>query len=305
MRSDRAVAKAIACGTAVVGDISNTLATFGPLARSRLAAVVFLRADSVQSADPRGFVEHAHQKIAALMRPSVARGASRPNAPYSVSAAGVRALRHAVDRDPFSAVQRASAESVEEVEFVLTAGRALRELLEERACGIRTGRGRRSARFSTSMSAASSMGRPRRARRADDDGGSGSARRAGRHTGDLPRSNGIPAPARRRLGTSTNRASTSLWEQTAWRAAPDLNVFRRAGDAAGARAGCAGLGPPRQRRHERARGRSDFDAEYGPSSRGKRARLLAVDIPPGTVDVEDTWSAGSARTDKVDRIGNC
>src|SRR6266540_121159 len=38
---DRAIAEAVASGTALVGDISNTLVTFAPLARSPLAAVVF------------------------------------------------------------------------------------------------------------------------------------------------------------------------------------------------------------------------------------------------------------------------
>src|SRR6476660_8031328 len=38
---DSAVKEAVAYGTAVVGDISNTLVTFDPLRRSRLAAVVF------------------------------------------------------------------------------------------------------------------------------------------------------------------------------------------------------------------------------------------------------------------------
>jgi hypothetical protein len=32
---DRAVRKAECCGTAIVGDISDTLVTFGPLTRSR------------------------------------------------------------------------------------------------------------------------------------------------------------------------------------------------------------------------------------------------------------------------------
>src|SRR4029079_132629 len=38
---DDAIVRAIASGTAVVGDISNTLVSFAALARSRLAAVVF------------------------------------------------------------------------------------------------------------------------------------------------------------------------------------------------------------------------------------------------------------------------
>src|SRR5213595_2564230 len=38
---DAALRECVACGTAIVGDISNTLVTFDPLARSSLAAIVF------------------------------------------------------------------------------------------------------------------------------------------------------------------------------------------------------------------------------------------------------------------------
>jgi len=38
---ERGIGEAVGCGTAIVGDISNTLVTFGPLTRSPLAAIVF------------------------------------------------------------------------------------------------------------------------------------------------------------------------------------------------------------------------------------------------------------------------
>ena len=53
----RASPKRSACGTAVVGDISNTLVTFDPLTRSPLAGVVFYELIRFNAPDPAGFVE--------------------------------------------------------------------------------------------------------------------------------------------------------------------------------------------------------------------------------------------------------
>ena len=48
---DRGIDEAVAAGTALVGDISNTLVTFDPLARSPLAAVVFYELIRFNAAD--------------------------------------------------------------------------------------------------------------------------------------------------------------------------------------------------------------------------------------------------------------
>jgi cytosine/adenosine deaminase-related metal-dependent hydrolase len=73
--------------------------------------------------------------------------------------------------------------------------------------------------------------------------------------------------------------------------APDLNVF---GELATLRAlapavPASALLDSATRQGARALG---FDAEYGTIEPGKRARLLAVDIPPGTVDVEEYLVGG-------------
>ena len=73
--------------------------------------------------------------------------------------------------------------------------------------------------------------------------------------------------------------------------APDLNVF---GELATLRAlapavPASALLDSATREGARALG---FDAEYGTIEPGKRARLLAVDIPPGTVDVEEYLVGG-------------
>ncbi len=62
--SAAALTEAVACGTAIVGDISNTLVTFAPLARSSLAAVVFYELIRFNTPDPAGVVAKAITKLA-------------------------------------------------------------------------------------------------------------------------------------------------------------------------------------------------------------------------------------------------
>src|SRR5262249_41048013 len=61
-----AVKQAVACGTAVVGDISNTLETMAPLKQSELAAVVFYEMIGFNTSDPEGMVDRARATIDAL-----------------------------------------------------------------------------------------------------------------------------------------------------------------------------------------------------------------------------------------------
>jgi aminodeoxyfutalosine deaminase len=71
------IAEAVRTGTALVGDITNTLVTFGPLVESALAAVAFYELIRFNTPDPQGVVEQACQQIDALpvharVRPSLA-----------------------------------------------------------------------------------------------------------------------------------------------------------------------------------------------------------------------------------------
>src|SRR6185503_461148 len=56
---DRALDEAVRYGTAVIGDVSNTLVTFGPLTRSPLAAVLFYELIRFNTSDPDGVVAEA------------------------------------------------------------------------------------------------------------------------------------------------------------------------------------------------------------------------------------------------------
>src|SRR5687768_8827691 len=98
---DRAISDSTAFGTALVGDISNTLVSFGPLARSALAAVVFFEVLGFNVTDPDAIVEYAYREIDALGSTDRVRTSVAAHAPYSVAPLVLRAIRRAVDRHPF------------------------------------------------------------------------------------------------------------------------------------------------------------------------------------------------------------
>jgi aminodeoxyfutalosine deaminase len=128
---DRAVAESIAYGTAIVGDISNTLVTFEPLTRSDLAAVVFYELIRFKTDDPEGVVEKARADLDALVPTQRVRASLAAHAPYSVAPLVLRAIRKDVDRDPFAPCSIHLAESVEEMEFIREGGGPWRALLEQ------------------------------------------------------------------------------------------------------------------------------------------------------------------------------
>jgi len=126
-----AIAECERCGTAVVGDISNTLVTFEPLARSGLAGVVFYELIRFNPPDPRAFVEQATRQLDVLMPTERVRCSLAAHAPYSVAPLVLRAIRDALARDPGLPCSVHLSESAEEVEFIRTAGGPWRALLED------------------------------------------------------------------------------------------------------------------------------------------------------------------------------
>jgi cytosine/adenosine deaminase-related metal-dependent hydrolase len=128
---DDGIAEAVACGTAVVGDISNTLVTFGPLVASSLAAVLFYELIRFNVEDPRAFVENAVVRLAEIAPTANVRTSLAAHAPYSVAPLVLRAIREAVGRDPAAPCSVHLSESAEEVEFLSTGEGPWRALLEE------------------------------------------------------------------------------------------------------------------------------------------------------------------------------
>jgi aminodeoxyfutalosine deaminase len=289
---ERGIAEAVACGTAIVGDVSNTLTTFNALSRSPLAAVVFHELIGFRVADPVALVAGATQQIDALPPTERVRASLAAHAPYSVGPLVLRAIRHAVDRDPFATCSVHLAESAEEVEFIRSAGGPWRELLEE--LGVWD-----PAWTAPGVSPAQYL----------DESGFLSGRVVAVHgvhmtPADLqllvsrgmtlvtcPRSNEYTRAGRPPIEAFYNSGVRVAVGTDSLASTPDLNVFaelaamRRIAPAVPASL----LLESATRQGARALA---FDGEYGTIEPGKRARLLAVDVPPATEDVEEYLVSG-------------
>src|SRR5439155_993210 len=133
-RPDRAAADAIRSGTAVVGDISNTLVTMPRLMQSPMAAMVFyelIRFNASVPGSAEALVEKARAAMAARQPNEHVRASLAAHAPYSVAPELFRAIKQAVDREPGMPWSVHLAESVDEIEFLERGTGAWRALLEE------------------------------------------------------------------------------------------------------------------------------------------------------------------------------
>lgn len=129
---DHGVAECLAAGTAVVGDISNTLVSYGPLASSALAGVVFNEILRFNAPDPMAVVADALARIHVLPPSRDVRASLAAHAPYSVAPTVLRALRIAMDADPSLAPCSIHlAESPAEVEFIARGTGPWRRVLED------------------------------------------------------------------------------------------------------------------------------------------------------------------------------
>ena len=132
----RAIHEARAAGTALVGDVTNTLVTVPLLADAAMPAVVFYELLKFDEREPADCVHRARQKLDALPPRSDVRTSLAPHAPYSVAPLLFRAIRADLDRHPFQPTTVHLAESAEEVQFLKTGEGPWRELLE--ALGVWT-----------------------------------------------------------------------------------------------------------------------------------------------------------------------
>jgi cytosine/adenosine deaminase-related metal-dependent hydrolase len=292
---DRAIDEAIACGTAVVGDISNTLVTFGPLARSPLAAIVFYELIRFNTPDARAVVERASQTLETLAPTERVRASLAAHAPYSVAPLVFRAIRQAVDRDPFSACSVHLSESAEEMEFIRTGGGPWRAMLEELGSWDPTWvppggtpvqfldesgflDGRVLAVHGVQMNAADLQ------------------RLAARGTTlvTCPRSNGHTGAGAPPLDEFYHSGVRVAVGTDSLASTPDLNVFAELATmrALAPSVPAAALLDSATRQGSRALG---FDADFGAIESGKLARLLAVTVPAGTDNVEEYLVSGIAR----------
>jgi aminodeoxyfutalosine deaminase len=122
-----AIAEARASGTCLVGDVTNTFATYDPLLDSELSAALFREVIGFSAPDPGALVEQVSRQIADLtpiawLRPSIV-----PHAPYSVSPALLQAIARWSAAKPLSIHL---GESAQEVEFLREGTGEWRTLLE-------------------------------------------------------------------------------------------------------------------------------------------------------------------------------
>jgi cytosine/adenosine deaminase-related metal-dependent hydrolase len=289
---DRAIAEAGAFGTALVGDISNTLVSFAALARSPLAAVVFFEVLGFNITDADALVEHACQEIEALGATDRVRTSLAAHAPYSVAPLVFRSIRKAVDRDPFAPYSVHLSESVEEVDFIRDGGGPWRQLLEEVGTW-------NAAWTAPGVSPVQFL---------DDSGFLGSRVLAvhgvqmtsadlsrltsrGATLVTCPRSNGhtgAGAPPIDDFYASGVRIAVGT---DSLASAPDLSIFA---ELATLRALAPGVAASRLLASATIEGARalGFDADYGTIEPGKSARLVAVDIPAGAGDVEEYLVSG-------------
>jgi cytosine/adenosine deaminase-related metal-dependent hydrolase len=289
---DRAVAETVASGTAIVGDIGNTLVTFGPLTRSPLAAVLFYELIRFNVADAEALVEDAVAQIDALGPSDRVRTSLAAHAPYSVAPLVLRAIRQAIDRNPFAPCSVHLSESVEEMEFIRTGGGPWRALLEEIGAWD-------PAWVPPGGSPVQFL----------DESGFLDARVLAVHgvqmtTADLdrlvargstvvtcPRSNGHTGAGAPPIEDFYNYGVNVAVGTDSLASAPDLNVFAELATlrALAPTVSAGALLDSATRQGARALG---FDADYGTIEPGKLARLLAVSIPPRTDDVEEYLVGG-------------
>ena len=289
---DRAIAEAVAAGTAVVGDISNTLVTFDSLAQSPLAGVVFYELIRFNAPEPQALVDQAAAEVGRLVATERVRASLAAHAPYSVAPLVFRAIREAVNRDPFAPCSVHLSESAEEVEFIHSGGGPWRALLEEVGawdpkwvppggspvkflddCGFLD---RRVLAVHGVQMTADDL------RRLADRGATlVTCPRSNGHTG----AGAPPIADFYRSGVRVAIGTDSL------ASAPDLNVFSEVATMRALAPGvpAAALLESATRHGAHALG---FDADYGTIEAGRVARLALVDIPPGTVDVEEYLVGG-------------
>ena len=128
---ESAIDEARAYGTALIGDISNTLATSAPLADRHMAAVVFYELLGFQSRDADQLMTSAIDVLRMMPAIEYVRHTIAPHAPYSVSPALFGRIRAALKQDPFARTTVHLGESEAELEFLREGTGAYRSMLED------------------------------------------------------------------------------------------------------------------------------------------------------------------------------
>jgi len=287
-----AIGEAHASGTALVGDIGNSLATIGPLAESPVSAVVFHELLGFNLADPVGAVAAAAAAIARAPATDRVRVSLAVHAPYSCSPGLIRAVRDWLDREASRPTSVHLGESPEELQFLRDGTGPWRDLLG----ALRAWNADWNPPGTDPVSYLEGL------RFLDDR----VLAVHGVHLGDAaldrlaargatlvtcPRSNqwvGVGAPPVTRFYRAGVRVAIGT---DSLASVPDLNLFA---ELAAVRQ-LAPEVPARLLLSSATRGGAEalgFGAELGAIEPGKRAALIAVRIPAGVADVEEYLLTG-------------
>jgi cytosine/adenosine deaminase-related metal-dependent hydrolase len=292
----RAIAAAHACGTGLIGDVSNTLITVPLLREARVAAHVFHELVGFNVADPGAHVRRAREQIeAASAEDGDVRVSLAPHAPYSVSPALFRAIRADLDRHPASITSVHAAESPEEVELVASGTGPFRSMLE--GLGVWTDGwpvpGVSPVQYLAGLGFLGPGVLVVHGVQCDD-GDLGRARAAGATLVSCPRSNryvGVGAPP---LAAAYAAGLPVAFGTDSLASVGDLNLFAEIAEARRLAPGVAAgrLIESATRVGARALG---FEGEFGRLAPGARAALLSVRVPEGVTDVEEYLVSGVER----------
>lgn len=119
------------CGTALIGDVSNTLASSAILMGRDMPALVFHELLGFEAARAQAVVEAGRRALSTVRDSDQLRHALSPHAPYSVSPALFGAIRDILDRNPSARSTVHLGESQAEIDFLLDGSGPFRELLTD------------------------------------------------------------------------------------------------------------------------------------------------------------------------------
>ena len=299
-----ALAEMKATGTAVVGDISNTLANLDLLGPSGLAGVVFHELIKFRATDPEEVVTDAERRIEMATVGADWRLALAPHAPYSVSPgvfAALRDRRRTAD-DTHTSVH--VSESADEVEFIDRGSGGWQDLLKRLGAWDSEWRTPNCSpiEYLDRLGFWDDRTLAVHAVKASPEDLKLLASR-GATIVTCPRSNvhvgagDPPVAAFYESGVNVAIGTDSL------SSVKDLNLFS---ELAAMHRLAPGVEPSRLLRSATINGATalGFDRDFGSIAPGKRAALLAVSIPSGTTDVEQYLVSGIF-PDRIQWVESC
>jgi cytosine/adenosine deaminase-related metal-dependent hydrolase len=291
--ASQAIAQARATGTGLIGDVSNTLVTVPLLREASMPAQVFHELTGFNHPDPVGRVREARASVeTAGVDGGNVRLSLAPHAPYSVSPALFTAIRDDVDAHPHAVTTVHLGESAAEVEFLRQGTGAARTMLER--LGVWTHNWQVPGVSPTEYLAGLGFLEPHTllVHGVQFDGEDLARVKArGSTLVSCPRSNayvGVGAPPLESFyaaGVPVAFGTDSL------ASVADLNMFA---ELAEARRIAPGVPARELLRSATLEGASAlrFDEDYGSIEVGKRAALIAVQVPARIDDVEEYLVGG-------------